>query len=452
MKRFILLLFLPTLSISLNLSLVDYHDPIANHILDAEVIDNTLIISAMVQGIEFYDISDPASLDHLSHFTLGAGVRSNCVTASGNYAYFTSSNGVYVVNISNPSNPTNYGNISGTSGLILENLDLFGNTLAVCAHADGVKLYDVSNPSNPSYLSTILTNNAWAVVLSDDIAYVADESNVRVVDISNIASPVVVTTIQTGNAVKDVAVDGNYLYVALGSDGVDIYDISNPTFPQLLGNYDTPTLANRISPFESKLAVSDWDDVQVLEWTGSELELVGYKNTSRRPMAIATKGDFIYSAEWASVQAIEFGIIEGPDVDLSSTYLIWPFVEEGNSYSMFIDVINNGNETWVVSENYTTNSEFTVENPLSALEAGESQTVELVYTASEENASGFYRIYSNDPDESEIVSQLVGNVDGANVGQAAPDFELEYVANGEGYFQLSDHLGQIVVIAFFSPG
>ncbi|MBT7377697.1 MAG: hypothetical protein HN820_06040 [Candidatus Marinimicrobia bacterium] len=29
---------------SLNLSLTDYHDPQANHILDAEVYDNTLII------------------------------------------------------------------------------------------------------------------------------------------------------------------------------------------------------------------------------------------------------------------------------------------------------------------------------------------------------------------------------------------------------------------------
>jgi|TARA_B100000315_G_scaffold260546_1_gene322767 hypothetical protein len=219
----------------------------------------------------------------------------------------------------------------------------------------------------------------------------------------------------------------------------------------LLGNYNTSTLANRISPFAGKLAVSDWDDVEVLEWNGSELQLVGFKNTSRRTMAIATKDNFIYSAEWASVQLMEFGEIQGPDVDLSSTYLIWPFVENGDSYSMFINVINNGNETWVVSNNYTTNSEFTVVNPLSALEADESQTVELVYTASNENASGSYRIYSNDPDEYEIACQLVGNVDGANVGEPAPDFELEYVANGEGYFQLSDHLGQIVVIAFFSP-
>ena len=82
----------------LNLTILDYHDPLANHILDAEIIDNTLIVSAMIQGIEFYDITNPTELDHIAHFTLsggggGGGVKSNCVSANDDYAYFTSNNG-----------------------------------------------------------------------------------------------------------------------------------------------------------------------------------------------------------------------------------------------------------------------------------------------------------------------------------------------------------------------
>ena len=57
----------------LNLTILDYHDPLANHILDAEIIDNTLIVSAMIQGIEFYDITNPVELDHIAHFTLSGG-------------------------------------------------------------------------------------------------------------------------------------------------------------------------------------------------------------------------------------------------------------------------------------------------------------------------------------------------------------------------------------------
>ena len=174
---------------NLNLTLVNYDDPQANHILDAEIHENTLIISALIQGIEFYDISDSGQLNHLSHFTLsgggggGGGTKSNCVTASNDYAYFTSNNGLFVVNISNPSNPINNGLVSGTGNFILENLKVNNNILAVACHEDGVRLYDVSDPSNPLYRSTIPTDNSWAVALKDQFAYIADNANILVVNI-----------------------------------------------------------------------------------------------------------------------------------------------------------------------------------------------------------------------------------------------------------------------------
>jgi len=62
------------------------------------------------------------------------------------------------------------------------------------------------------------------------------------------------------------------------------------------------------------------------------------------------------------------------------------------------------------------------------------------------------QITSNDPDEPSIQVQLIGNYDGGIVGIEAPDFTLPIVANGSGNFILSDHLGKIVVLAFFAPG
>ena len=52
-RRIFIILMISTV-FPLNLTLTDDHDPQANHIMDAEVHGNTLIISAMVQGIEFY--------------------------------------------------------------------------------------------------------------------------------------------------------------------------------------------------------------------------------------------------------------------------------------------------------------------------------------------------------------------------------------------------------------
>ena len=452
-KRYFLLI---SFCFSLNLTLIDYDDPQAHHILDAEVYENTLIVSAFLQGIEFYDISNSGQLNHISHFTLsggggGGGTKSNCVTASNDYAYFTSNNGLFVVNISNPSNPVNNGFVSGTGNFILENLKAKDDVLAVSCHEDGVRLYNISNPSNPMYRSTIPTDNSWAVALKEGYAFVADSENILVVNINDLYDPEIVASLNTGNAIKDIVIDDNKLYAALGSDGVSVYNIENISNPEWLSTYNTSSLANRLSTFDNKVAVSDWDDVEILEWDGNSLNLVGYKNTTNRTMAIATKDNYIFSAEWASVQSMEFGIVDGPDIDLSSTYIIYPYVDNGSSFSMYIDVINNGNEILSISDNYTTNPEFVIVNPIDELSPGESQVVELAYNASNSNASGSYRIYSNDTDQPEIICPLVGNVDGANIGEPAPNFNLEVVANGNGYFQLSDYIGQVVVLAFFAP-
>ena len=456
MKKILFVLYI-SLCFSLNLTLIDYHDPQAHHILDAEIYENTLIVSGYIQGIELYDVSNSGQLNHLSHFTLsgggggGGGTKSNCVSATNGYAYFTSNNGLYVVNISNPLNPINNGSVPGTNNFILENLKAKDNVLIVACHEDGARIYDISNPSNPIYKSTIFTNNSWAVELKDDFAYVADNDNILVVNISNLNEPEVLSTLYAGNAIKDIVVDSNKLYVALGSDGVSIYNIDDLSSPELLDTYNTSSLANRLSPFMDKVAVSDWDDVEILDWDGNNLNLVGYKNTTNRTMAIATKDNYIFSAEWAAIQSMEFGVVSGPDLDLSSTYIIYPYVENGNSFSMYIEAINNGGQILSILDNYTTNPEFEVINPLNELLPGEGQLVELVYNASNSNASGSYRIFSNDVDQSQIICSLVGNVDGANIGEYAPNFNLEIVANGTGYFQLSDYLGTVVVLAFFAP-
>jgi len=167
MKKYLFMVLLIGVSYALNLTITDYHDPQANHILDAEVYENTLIISAMIQGIEFYDISDGGQLNHIDHFTLGQNGKANCVEAYDNHAYFTSKNGLYVVNISNPSNPQSFGIVSGTNNLILENLDADNDLLAVAAHVDGVLLYDISNPQNLQLVSIIASTNAWGVRLKD---------------------------------------------------------------------------------------------------------------------------------------------------------------------------------------------------------------------------------------------------------------------------------------------
>ena len=129
------LLIINSFLLSLNLTLHDYDNPSASHILDAEIQENLLIVSGMIGGIEFYDISNPEVLNHLDNLQLsggggGGGTKPNCIVALGNYAYVTTSGGLGVINISNPSSPQYLGIVSGTNNYILENLDVYNNFLA----------------------------------------------------------------------------------------------------------------------------------------------------------------------------------------------------------------------------------------------------------------------------------------------------------------------------------
>ena len=476
-KYFIILILFINNIFALNLTIHDSDNPLASHILDAEIIDNLLIISGMVGGIEFYDISNREILNHLSNLQIseggGGSVKPNCVIAKDDYLYLTTSQGLGIVDISNPSSPQYLGIVSGTNGYILENLDIYENFLAVAAHEDGVLFYDISDPDDPEYIHTYSTVNAWAVQLEafpdhpnyEFVIYVADHESINIGAYqyySNNHHFDGIDNIYIGSAVKDIAYGNGLVYFAAGSGGVDVYlaegtiNVGDIIFDCsmhnlcYLDNYDTSVLANRLSVFDNKLAVSDWDDVEILEWDGENLNLVGFKNTTRRTMAIATKDNYIYSAEWATVQIFKYEEIEGPDIDLNMYELNYPYVENGNSNTMALDVTNNGNQILVVDEAYTTNSEFS-SSSLGDINPGETESIDITYTANSINASGSYRIYSNDTDESEVLCEVNGNINGANVGDQAPDFELEIVANGTGTFKLSDYLGQIVVLAFFSP-
>ena len=71
-NSFFIILF-SSLLLAKNLTLHDFDNPSASHILDSEIIDNILIVSGMIGGIEFYDISNPEILNHLTTLQLSGG-------------------------------------------------------------------------------------------------------------------------------------------------------------------------------------------------------------------------------------------------------------------------------------------------------------------------------------------------------------------------------------------
>jgi hypothetical protein len=86
----------------------------------------------------------------------------------------------------------------------------------------------------------------------DGFVYVADDrAGLQIFDLPDTipafdhddifeANPVLIADINTSGRTKDVFVYGNYCFLADGSAGVKVIDVTNPYAPAFLAAYDTP--------------------------------------------------------------------------------------------------------------------------------------------------------------------------------------------------------------------
>ncbi len=94
----------------------------------------------------------------------------------------------------------------------------------------------------PTALSFVsIPGFANSVDVSGDFAYVAAGSaGLQIVDVSSRTSPRIAASLALPGNANDVKLDGTRAYVAAGRAGLHIVDISNPLSPRLLGSTDTP--------------------------------------------------------------------------------------------------------------------------------------------------------------------------------------------------------------------
>ncbi|MDP8219989.1 MAG: hypothetical protein P9X26_01470 [Candidatus Stygibacter frigidus] len=109
---------------------------------------------------------------------------------------------------------------------------------------EGLAIVDCSNPSSPSPINTY--QNLWgdrtlSAFVSDNFLYVATQSlanavgGIQKIDITNIQSPIISNVTETTGIPKDLYVEGDFAYMAEGSNGVTIMYIAS-SYPAVVSN------------------------------------------------------------------------------------------------------------------------------------------------------------------------------------------------------------------------
>lgn len=125
-----------------------------------------------------------------------------------------------------------------------------GNYAYVGHDVLGVMVFDISDPAAPESVAVCATSNtAQHLVIDGDYLYLAGGSEVSVIDISTPTSPSVVETLSSGGYSLGLTKVGNYLYVAnySATDGLTIIDASTPTDLSIVGSCNTPYKASGVA-------------------------------------------------------------------------------------------------------------------------------------------------------------------------------------------------------------
>lgn len=209
--------------------------------------------NAGLQVIDIHDLTSPRLVG--SYTNLPPWLDD--VAVSGNYAYVAADNtGLEIVDVTNPANPSRVGGLGSLGGA--HGVEVSGDFAYVAGYGVGLSVIDISTPSSPRRVGSFDADQAWAVAVAGNFAYVAElwRGRLQVIDITDPATPQRIAEYQSLGHVNDVTVSGHYAFLAewARSDGTNsfggglvIVNIADPSLPEEVGRYSSSLSFNRVA-------------------------------------------------------------------------------------------------------------------------------------------------------------------------------------------------------------
>jgi hypothetical protein len=194
-----------------------------------------LYLAAYFSGVEIWDLTDLENPVFMSRCPTEPYPRAG-IYVSGDYIFAaTVSNGLRVLDASDPYNP--YEVTSITLGSSFWNMAAYGNYLYITSSTSGLKVVDISDPLNPDLAASFPTAKG-GISISGNYAYFAENGfGLRILDISDPLNPTEVGTCGYTDYPDKITVCGDYAYLVGNQCGLLAFDVSDPANPFLAGSH-----------------------------------------------------------------------------------------------------------------------------------------------------------------------------------------------------------------------
>ena len=261
--------------------------------------DNAYTIN--YSSMRVLDISNPSSPTEISFYDTSF-YASNVAILGGNAFITDQWNGIWVVDITNPTSPVEVGFYDAPG--YPDDIDVLGRYAYVATGATGLRVVDITDPTAPvevgsyippvyEYVTDVTVSNGYAFLTGTPFV------GMRIVDISNPYYPIEVSSHPYGpDWIYDVAISGDYAYLAAGPDGLRVVSIFNPANPSEVGFVDMPNYAYDVAVYGDYAFVADNTSLQIVNISDPHNPfVVGFYNVCDSLTSVAVSGNNAYIAD-----------------------------------------------------------------------------------------------------------------------------------------------------------
>lgn len=262
-----------------------------------------IFVPAQNAGLKIIDIGN---IENPVSYSYSGCTSAKGVAVSGNYALLAcGTSGLMILNVYDPANPQQVSSFPSSDA---SEVYVDGNRALLADGAGGLQIIDTGDIALPSVKGQCAPGSclpagteARKIVISGNIAFVGlDTNEVIVVDISDETSPVALSTISTTGIPLDLEVEGNYLYVAEGAAGIEIFYIANPNFPLKAGSISVPNnSASGLNVSGNTLFIADGSAVHFADISAPQAPFI-FRTYNMASFDIVRFGEFLLNSDGLS--------------------------------------------------------------------------------------------------------------------------------------------------------
>lgn len=298
--QLILLALVTSHAVSQTVSIAcDPEEPLTTFIESSEVNDVLFIDEyayICIEGNELliYDITDPQNPSLINQVAFNDSPSR--MHRQNNLIYITVDNqDPAIYDISTPSAPIFVGLLEDNQRL----LDI-KDGLSVCVSLDSdpqeLRLYQVEPLGDTTLLSAFpFQNTVYIADIHDGKLYVGSRTALDIYDISDPSNPQSLTNFEDGHLVYDFVLRDSFMIVSDNDDCVRVIDVSNTDEPIVVWEYETIDRPYRVDHFEDYFFVANIDgSVQVFDISNpSSPEYLGLINTPEQGRYVVVSPELI---------------------------------------------------------------------------------------------------------------------------------------------------------------